>query len=628
MSSSRSWRTDPESCGSSVPATSTERMHIVVTGHVDHGKSTIIGRLLADIGSIPKERLDSVRLVCERSGKRFEHAFLLDALKDERAQGITIDAARVFFKTGRRDYVILDAPGHEEFLKNMVTGASRAEAGLLVIDAFEGLRENSRRHGFMLSMLGISQIAVLVNKMDLVDYSREVFDRLVTECRQYLARIGVTPTWFIPVSALRGENLTAAAASLAWYEGPTVLDALDAFTNRPRPTAAVFRMPVQGVYKFAGHSDGRRIVAGTVESGRISTGDEIIFYPSGKKSRIKRIEAFHSSPRREISAEEAAGFTLSEQIYIERGEMAALSGQVKPHVGTTMRVSLFWLGKYPLVPGKEYVLKLGTGRAPFRVQQIHRVLDASSLTPKSRPARVNQHEVAECTLDLRRPIAFDTVDQCPATARFVILDGFDISGGGIVREARRAVTNSKFEPAVLWLTGLSGAGKSTIAREIYARARHTGARVEFLDGDEIRNLFPHTGFSRADRDAHVRRVGFLASRLEHHGVFVICALISPYAESRAFVRGLCNRFIEVHVSTPLHECEHRDVKGLYRRARRGEIAGFTGLEDPYEPPIDPEARIDTTALTVSEAVDDVMRAIAGNRSESPSGNIRPAKAGW
>jgi bifunctional enzyme CysN/CysC len=461
--------------------------------------------------------------------------------------------------------------------------------------------------------------------MDLVDYSRQVFDRLVAECREYLAHIGVTPMWFIPVSALRGENLAAAAASLGWYEGPTVLDALDGFTNRPRPTAAVFRMPVQGVYKFAGHtSDGRRIIAGTVESGRISSGDEIVFYPSRKKSRIQRIEAFHSPPRREISAEEAAGFTLTEQIYIERGELAAMPGQVKPHVGTTMRVSLFWLGKYPLVPGKEYVLKLGTGRAPFRVQQIHRVLDASSLTPKERPARVNQHEVAECTLDLRRPIAFDTVDQCPATARFVILDGFDISGGGIVREAKKSVTISKFEPAVLWLTGLSGAGKSTIAREIYARARHTGARVEYLDGDEIRNLFPLTGFSRADRDAHVRRVGFLASRLEHHGVFVICALISPYAESRAFVRGLCNRFIEVHVSTPLHECEQRDVKGLYKRARRGEIHGFTGIEDPYEPPIDPEARIDTTALTVDEAVDDVMRAIAGNRSKSQRRSIRPA----
>jgi bifunctional enzyme CysN/CysC len=603
-------------------------MHIVVTGHVDHGKSTIVGRLLAETGSVPAEKLETVRLACERSGKRFEHAFLLDALKDEQAQGITIDAARVFFKSRRRHYIILDAPGHEEFLKNMVTGASRAEAALLVIDAFEGLRENSRRHGFMLSMLGINQIAVLINKMDLVGYSQEVFERLVNECQSHLSQIGVTPIWFIPVSGSRGENLAAAAPSLGWYEGPTVLDALDGFTNRPRPTAAAFRMPVQAVYKFAAHGDGR-IVAGTVESGRMSIGDEVVFYPSGKKSRVKTIEAFHRSPRREISAEEATGFTLTHQIYVERGEIAAMPGQVKPHVGTRMRVSLFWLGKHPLVPEKEYVLKLGTGRAPFRIERIHRVLDASNLSPKERPDRINEHEVAECTLVLRRPIAFDTVDQCPATARFVILDGFDISGGGIVREARysRAVKKA-FEPGVLWLTGLSGAGKSTIAREIYARARQAGATVEYLDGDEIRNVFPNPGFTREERDAHIRRVGFLASRLEHYGVFVICALIAPYAESRACVRGLCHRFVEVHVSTPLPECERRDVKGLYKRARRGEIANFTGLEAPYEPPTDPEARIDTTTLTVSEAVDEVLRALTlvGGGTETRFRRVRRAIA--
>jgi bifunctional enzyme CysN/CysC len=463
----------------------------------------------------------------------------------------------------------------------------------------------------MLSMLGIDQIAVLVNKMDLVGYSRQVFDRLADECGGYLERVGVTPVWFIPVSAVRGENLAATAPSLSWYDGPTVLEALDGFTNRPRPTAAAFRMPVQGIYKFAAHTDGRRIVAGTVESGRTSVGDEIVFYPSGKTSRIKTIEGFHRAARGEISADEATGFTLTDQIYVERGEIAAMPGQVRPHVGTRMRVSVFWLGKHPFVADKEYVLKLGTTRAPFRIERIHRVLDASNLSPRERPDRINRHEVAECTLALRRPIAFDTVDQCPATARFVILDGFDISGGGIVREARNSATPQTFEPAVVWLTGLSGAGKSTIAREIYARAHQAGARVEYLDGDEIRNLFPNTGFSRAERDAHIRRVGFLASRLEHHGVFVICALISPYAASRAYVRRVCRRFVEVHVSTPLDECERRDVKGLYKRARRGEIANFTGLQDPYEPPTDPESQIDTTAVSVSEAADDVMRALAG-----------------
>ena len=331
---------------------STERMHIVVTGHVDHGKSTILGRLLADMGSLPEGKLDAVRLTCERNAKPFEYAFLIDALKDEQAQGITIDSARVFFKTARRNYVILDAPGHIEFLKNMMTGASQAEAALLVIDAHEGVRENSRRHGFMLSMLGIGQIAVVVNKMDLVGYRQEVFDRIIGEYREFLDRVGVSPARFIPVSGESGENLVTAARSLAWYDGPTVLEMLEAFENRPPLTSAVFRMPVQGVYKFTEHNDNRRIVAGTVESGRISSGDEVIFYPSGKKSRVHRIEVFNGPPRDEASAEEATGFTLTDQIYIARGEIAAMTGQTKPHVSTRMRVSLFWLGKSPSCSGK------------------------------------------------------------------------------------------------------------------------------------------------------------------------------------------------------------------------------------------------------------------------------------
>ena len=362
--------------GSFGVAAAAERMHLVVTGHVDHGKSTIIGRLLADTGSLAEGKLEAVRATCERHAKPFEYAFLLDALKDEQAQGITIDSARVFFKTPRRQYIIVDAPGHVEFLKNMITGASRAEAALLVIDAHEGIRENSRRHGFLLSMLGIRQIAVAVNKMDLVGYNQAAFDRIVDEYRGFLGRFGVAPTWFIPVSGFNGENLTAPSAHLRWYSGPSVLDALEQFDNRPPLTAAPFRMPVQSVYKFTEHQDDRRIVAGTVESGRIREGDEIVFYPSGKRSRVKRLEAFNGPPRHEAAAEEAIGFTLTEQIYIARGEIAMKAGQPKPQVSRRMKVSLFWLGRDPLVPGKEYVLKLGTARMPFRLEQIHRVIDA------------------------------------------------------------------------------------------------------------------------------------------------------------------------------------------------------------------------------------------------------------
>jgi bifunctional enzyme CysN/CysC len=531
----------------------TERMHIVVTGHVDHGKSTILGRLLADTGSLPEGKLDAVRLTCERNAKPFEYAFLLDALKDEQAQGITIDSARGFFKSKRRHYVIVDAPGHIEFLKNMITGASRAEAALLVIDAHEGVRENSRRHGFMLSMLGIGQIAVLVNKMDLVGYRQDVFDRIVGEYGEFLGRLGVSPARFIPVSGVAGDNLVTPSQNLAWYDGPTVRDALEAFENRPSLTSAAFRMPVQGVYKFTEHNDTRRIIAGTVESGRISVGDEVIFYPSGKKGRVDRIEAFNRPPRREASAEEATGFTLSDQIYIGRGEIAAMSGQTKPHVSTRMQVSLFWLARNPLVLRKEYLLKLGTGRAPCRIEEIHRVIDASELATSEGRTQVNRHEVAECTLALGRPLAFDTVDQCSPTGRFVIVDDFEIGGGGIVRQAlpdrqawvREKVLNRNYKwepggvaaerrierysqkPALLVITGDKDADRKRLARELEARLFDDGRYVYFLGiGNVLYGVDADIDRTDANRLEHLRRLGEVANILLDAGLIVIATAVA------------------------------------------------------------------------------------------------------
>jgi len=612
---------------STVPTPSTERMPLVVTGHVDHGKSTLVGRLLAETGSLPDGKLESVRRTCERQGRRFEHAFLLDALKDEQAQGITIDAARVFFHTERRHYVILDAPGHVEFLKNMVTGANRADAALLVIDAREGIMENSRRHGFMLSVLGIRQIAVVVNKMDLVGYSQQVFDRLVEEYARFLERIGVRASLFLPVSAANGDNLVTASPHLGWHDGPTVLEAIESFHSRPPLTAAPFRMPVQGVYKFAKPSDQRRIVAGTVQSGRLRAGDEIVFHPSGKKSRVRTLEAFNQPAPIEASADEAVGFTLTDELYLGRGEIATLAGQPGPNVGSRLKVSLFWLGRSPLSMDKDYLLKLGTAKVRFRIEQIHRVIDGSELSASETASAVGRNEVAECTLALKTPLAFDLIDECPPTGRFVIVDDYDIAGGGIVLEALpelaslSRVKRDLPEPAVIWFTGLSGAGKSTIAQQVVQRLLAAGARVELLDGDVVRTAFPQTGFSRPERDEHIRRVGFLASRLEHHGVFVVCALISPYEPSRTYVRSLCKRFIEIHVSTPLAECERRDVKGLYERARRGDIPHFTGIDDEYEAPKMPELRIDTSNITVTQAAETVLATI--EQASTSAG-----KAGW
>lgn len=416
-------------------ATDRRCLHLVIGGHVDHGKSTIIGRLLADTGSLPSGKLESVRANCERNSKPFEYAFLLDALKDEQAQGITIDAARVFFRTERRPYILIDAPGHIEFLRNLITGAARAEAALLVIDAKEGVRENSRRHGTMMSLLGIRQLVVVVNKMDLVGYDGAAFRRIEDEYRAFLARIGVTPLGFIPVSGREGDNIARPSEAMPWYDGPTVLETLDRFRSEEADADKPFRMAVQDVYKFTADGDDRRIVAGTVETGTLAVGDEVVFHPSGKRSKVASIEGFNVAPRTEARAGEATGFTLEEQIYVSRGELATVEGQKRPQVGTRLKASLFWLGRQPLQKDRDYVLKLGTARVPVRVEEIHRVLDASTLQTDDRRGRVERHEVAECTLRTSRPIAFDLASDLATTGRFVLVDDFEIRGGGIVREA-------------------------------------------------------------------------------------------------------------------------------------------------------------------------------------------------
>lgn len=528
-------------------------LSIVVTGHVDHGKSTVIGRLLADTGSLPKGKLELVKSTCERNAKPFEYAFLLDALKDEQAQGITIDAARVFFSSAKRRYIIIDAPGHIEFLKNMITGASRAEAALLVIDAREGVKENSRRHGYLLSMLGIRQIAVLVNKMDLVGHDRSVFDATVAAYRSFLDRLDVQPTCFIPVSGVNGDNVVGRSSNLAWYDGPSVLEALDAFQGQSPPVDALFRMPVQGVYKFTQQNDDRRIVAGSIDSGRARVGDELVFYPSGKTSRIESIEAFNRPPQEEASAGQAAGFTLSEQIYIGRGEIATLAREAKPAVSTRLRVSLFWLGKNPLAPHKDYTFKLGTGRVPARVEQIHRVLDASELTASEAPDQVRRHEVAECTLALKRPLAFDVADDLQNTARFVMVDDYEICGGGIVRESlpdREAGLRSKVlrrnykwqasavaeerrierysqRPSLVVITGPQDVDRKGLARDLEARLFDDGRHVYFLGiGNVLYGVDADIERTTENRTEHLRRMGEVANILLDAGLIVVATAVA------------------------------------------------------------------------------------------------------
>lgn len=419
------------------------QMNIVICGHVDHGKSTVVGRLLADTNSLPAGKLDQVRATCERNSKPFEYAFLLDALKDEQSQGITIDAARVFFKTQHRDYIIIDAPGHIEFLKNMVTGASRAEAALLVIDAKEGVRENSKRHGYLLSMLGISQVVVLINKMDLVGYSEKVYQSISSEYRKFLSQVGINPASIIPISGREGDNLVSVSKTMSWYNGPSVLTQLDSFQKEKQPVDSPFRLPVQDVYKFTANGDDRRIVAGTIESGRIQPGDEVTFYPSRKSVKISSIESFNTPVKLFSEAGEAIGFTLDQQIYITRGELAAKTGELKPVCSSKIRVNLFWLGRNPLVRGKDYFLKIGTSKVRMRLETVHKLLDAVNLETLESAKQINRHDVADCTLSLAKPVAFDLASDLAGTSRFVIVDNFEISGGGIVKEAEDETISEK-----------------------------------------------------------------------------------------------------------------------------------------------------------------------------------------
>jgi bifunctional enzyme CysN/CysC len=409
-----------------------EQMNVVVVGHVDHGKSTVIGRLLADTGSLPDGKLEQVRAQCERNARPFEYAFLLDALKDEQAQGITIDTARCFFKTDKREYIIIDAPGHIEFLKNMVSGAARAEAALLVIDAHEGIKENSKRHGYLLSMLGIKKVIILVNKMDLVDYREPDFEKIKSEYAAFLDKLNVKPIAYIPVSARNGENLTRKSQLMPWYKAGSVLETVDALAIKEPPHDKPFRMPVQDIYKFTEHNDDRRIFAGTVETGSVSVGDTVVFRPSGKRSRIASIEGFNEPLKKSVHNGDATGFTLEDELYIKRGELLCRPEQKQPLVTSRFRANVFWMGKAPLIRDKKYKLKIATARTTVRLIEIVNSIDATSLSAIDKKVQLDRHDVAECIFETTKPVAFDTIDEIETTGRFVIVDSFDIAGGGIV----------------------------------------------------------------------------------------------------------------------------------------------------------------------------------------------------
>ena len=409
-----------------------EQMNIVVIGHVDHGKSTVIGRLLADTGSLPQGKLDQVKATCQRNARPFEYAFLLDALKDEQAQGITIDTARCFFKTDKRDYIIIDAPGHIEFLKNMISGAARAEAALLVIDAHEGIMENSKRHGYLASMLGIKQLVVLVNKMDLIDFDQARYDSVVNTYGLFLKKLGTAPVAFIPICARSGDNLAQAATSMPWYRGQTVLSMIDTLKKQSDVNHKPLRLPIQDIYKFTANNDDRRIFAGTIQSGTLNKGDRVVFRPSGKQSTVTSIEAFNRKAQTTVLAGQATGITIADELYVQRGELLCRENEQQPVVAARFKANVFWMGRVPLQKNKKYKLKIATARVAVQLVEVVACIDAADLGNSTGKQHVDRHDVAECVFETARPVAFDPIDEIEATGRFVIVDNYDIAGGGII----------------------------------------------------------------------------------------------------------------------------------------------------------------------------------------------------
>ncbi|ADN02557.1 GTP-binding protein [Spirochaeta thermophila] len=541
------------------PTAHRERVAVAMVGHVDHGKSTILGRLLAEAGALPRGKLEQVQEYCRRHARVFEYAYLLDALKDEQAQGITIDSARVFFSLEGRDFVCIDAPGHVEFIKNMVTGASRADAAFLVIDVREGVQENSRRHGYLLSFLGVDQVVVLVNKMDLVGWEEEAFSTVRERFGEFLEGLGMRAAAYIPVSGREGDNLVAPSPRMPWYDGPTVKEALLRFAPRAGREDGPFRMPVQGVYKFTRLGDDRRIIAGTVETGRLAVGDEVVFYPSGKRSRVKRIESFNEEPPSLLSAGESKGFTLETQVYVRPGELAAKVGEPSPEVASAFRVTLFWLSPHPMVKGKRYTLRLGAAREAAYLSEIRAVVDSSELTTEREKEVVEQYDVAECVLSTLKPVAFDLYHRVPPTGRFVIIDEYEIAGGGVILEAlpisgvdsyvrareerwrrgevgadERAMRYGQ-RPYVLLVTGEEPSCLDALARRAERTLFERGWNVYYLASENLmRGL--EADLVVEDREEHLRRMGEVLRLLADTGLVVITTVVGMEEEEVALLR--------------------------------------------------------------------------------------------
>ncbi len=604
-------------------------LRFITCGSVDDGKSTLIGRLLHDSQQILEDQLAAITSDSRKwgtTGADVDLALLVDGLQAEREQGITIDVAYRYFDTSRRKYIIADCPGHEQYTRNMATGASTADLAVILVDASRGVQVQTRRHAAIVSLLGIRHIIVAVNKMDLVGYGREVFERIREDCFT-IRGIRDADTKVVPVSALKGENVVTRGASMPWYTGATVIELLDTVEIGRDPALADLRMPVQYVNRpdasFRGY-------AGTIAAGRLAVGDPVMAVPSRRLSRVRHIVRFDGDLR-EAHADMAVTVTLEDEIDISRGDLLVHPDRA-PSVGRIFDAHVIWMSDSPLLPGKQYEFKLSHRYLRGTVESIHHRIDVNDLSEHA-AAELRLNEVGLCRIVLAEPAAFDTYQTCRATGSLIVVDRLShaTAGAGMilrsaapqgahhdvsvfwqptrVRHEQRANQKAQ-QPCILWFTGLSGAGKSTIANAVEQALYLRGHHSYLLDGDNIRHgLNKDLDFSDAGRVENIRRIGEVAKLFVDAGLIVVTAFISPFRSDRRLVRDLVGpgEFVEVFVSTPLEVCEQRDPKGLYAKAREGAIRNFTGVSSPYEAPEAAEIVIDSSKLSIAESVDHVIR---------------------
>ena len=603
-------------------------LRFITCGSVDDGKSTLIGRLLYESKVLFDDQLSALAGDSKKfgtQGTNLDFALLVDGLAAEREQGITIDVAYRFFSTERRKFIVADTPGHEQYTRNMVTGASTADAAVILVDARNGVLTQTRRHSYLVSLLGIRHVALVINKMDLVDYSEARYRQIEAVYREFAARIGLTDVTCVPMSALKGDNILVASASTPWHRGATLMGWLETVeVDEERLQKLPFRFPVQWVNRpsmdFRGFS-------GTIASGVVKTDDRIRVQPSGRESRVARIVTYDGDLE-QASTGQSITLTLTDELDISRGDLIS-AADVPAEVAGQFEATIVWMSDQPMLRGRSYLMKIGPKTVPTTVSPIKYRVNVNTLE-RVAAEKLELNEIGVCELQLDQPICFDPYADNRDTGGFILIDRITdhTVGAGMLRFALRRAYNihiqhfdvdkaaraslKRQKPCVLWFTGLSGAGKSTIANLVEKKLHGMGYHTYLLDGDNVRHgLNKDLGFTAQDRVENIRRIAEVSKLMIDAGLILLTAFISPFRAERRMARSLVgeDEFVEIFVDTPLSIAEQRDPKGLYKKARRGEIKNFTGVDSPYEEPEDPEIYLDTTSLTPEKAEDYVLAAL-------------------